>query len=301
MELYVLQAFNALSVSSILLLVALGLAFAFGLMGVINMAHGELIMAGAYTTYLLQETLEGSWLGAGATGGFFLLSLPASFGAAALLAYLLEVGLVRRLYGRPLDTLLATWGVSVILQQVARDLFGAPNVEVSSPAWLVGGVSFQGIFLPYKRLFILALAALTLVAVYLYLYRTAAGRRIRATMQDRSMAECLGISTHRVDSLTFALGGGLAGLAGCALTLLGPIGPALGTYYIVDAFLVVVLGGLGQLLGTVLAAGAIGTAGTFFQLSTGASVARAAVFALVIAFLQWRPAGLLAARTRTVD
>lgn len=301
LDIYLIQLFNALSVSSILLLVALGLAFAFGLMNVINMAHGEFIMAGAYTAYVMERATAKGWLGAGESGLYFLLSLPAAFLAGALLAYALEGLLLRRLYGRPLDTLLATIGVSVALQQAARDIFGAPNVQVVSPSWLRGGVEVLGLYLPLSRLFILGLAALAVTGVYYYLYRTPAGRRIRATMQDRAVAASQGVDTRRVDAATFALGGGLAGLAGCALVLLGPIGPALGTYYIVDAFMVVVMGGLGQLAGTALAALCIGSAGAMLELGMGASLAKVAVFALVILFLQVRPSGLVALRSRALD
>ncbi len=295
MDIAVTQVFNALSVSSILLLVALGLAFTFGLMGVINMAHGEFIMLGAYTAYLLER-----WLGP--AGGLpFALALPAAFALTAALGFLLEAVLVRHLYARPLDTLLATWGVSLILQQVARDLFGAPNVQVTSPPWLEGGVPLLGAVLPNKRLFIVALAGACLAGIYGFLYRTAAGRRVRAVMQNRAVASALGVDARRVDGATFALGSGLAGVAGCALTLLGPIGPALGTYYIVDAFLVVILGGVGQLGGTLAAAGVVGTFNTLFEFGSTASLGKVLVFGLVILFLQWRPAGLLALRTRALD
>lgn len=301
LEIYLIQLFNALSVSSILLLIALGLAFAFGLMNVINMAHGELIMAGAYTAYVMERAATGGLLAWAGPGVSFWLSLPVSFVVGAVLATTMEALLIRHLYGRPLDTLLATLGVSVALQQAARDIFGAPNVQVTAPAWLRGGVEVFGLYLPMSRLFILALAAVAVASVYWYLYRTGAGRRIRATMQNRAVAESQGIDTRRVDAVTFALGGGLAGLAGCALTLLGPIGPALGTYHIVDAFMVVVLGGLGQLAGTAVAALAIGSAGAMFELGMGTSLAKAAVFALVILFLQFRPSGIIAVRSRAID
>ena len=301
MELYILQLFNGLSVGSILLLVAIGLAFAFGLMNVINMAHGELIMAGAYTAYLVERMARSTWLAPDATGLYFLLGLPAAFLVGAVLAYAMEALIIRHLYGRPLDTLLATLGVSVALQQAARDIFGAPNVQVTSPSWLAGGVRLFGLYLPLGRLFILGLVLAVVGALYVYLYRSDGGRRIRATMQNRAVAASQGIDTRRVDAATFALGGGLAGLAGCALTLLGPIGPALGTYYIVDAFMVVVLGGLGQIVGTALAALIIGLSGVMLELQLGASLAKAAVFAVVILFLQFRPAGLVALRSRAVD
>lgn len=202
------------------------------------------------------------------------------------------------MYGRPLDTLLATWGVGLILQQAARSIFGAPNVQVISPAWLSGGLRVGALILPYKRLFIIALVVLLIGAIYAYLTRTAGGRRLRAVMQNREMASCLGVASRRVDALTFGLGAGLAGIAGCVLTLIGPIGPNLGTNYIVDAFMVVVLGGTGNLMGTILAALLIGVINSVIEFSTTATVAKALVFVAVIAFLQWRPTGLVVQRAR---
>jgi urea transport system permease protein len=298
MALWLLQIFNGLSLGSILLLIALGLAFAFGLMKVINMAHGELIMVGAYVTYVFQQTLAEP-LGGTELGIWFVLAIPAAFLITALLGLLLEVSLIRFLYGRPLDTLLATWGVGLVLQQAARSIFGAPNVQVTSPEWLNGGlVVMPGLLLPYKRLFIIALVIVCVVGIYIHLSRTGSGRRIRAAMQNREMAASLGVATRRVDAMTFALGAGLAGVAGSALTLIGPIGPAIGTFYIVDAFMVVVLGGVGNLLGTVVAAMLIGMFNTLFELGTSASIGKVLVFVMIIAFLQWRPAGILALRTR---
>ncbi len=293
----ILHAFNGLSQSSILLLVALGLSFSFGLMNVINMAHGEFIMVGAYVTYLFDHHLSAA-LG-GDIGLWFLLAIPASFVVTGLLGALLEVTLIRFLYGRPLDTLLATWGVGLVLQQAARSIFGAPNVQVSSPAFLRGGVLLAGgLQLPYKRLFLLGLCVACLAAVYGYLYRSPGGLRLRAVMQNRQMASCLGVRSRRVDAAAFALGAGLAGVAGCALTQLGSIGPSLGTNYIVDAFMVVILGGLGRLLGTVTAALLIGVSNTLLELGTTASLGKVLVFALVVAFLQRRPSGLLTQRAR---
>lgn len=298
MDLFLLQVFNAVSVSSILLLIALGLAFSFGLMNVINMAHGELIMVGAYVTYLLQKLAVGAF-GPGAIGPAFLVALPAAFLVTAGLGLLLERGLIRFLYGRPLDTLLVTWGIGLVLQQLARSIFGAPNVQVVSPTWLGGGLAIAtGTLLPYKRIFIIGLVAICLVALYFYLYRSSNGRRIRAVMQNRPMAAALGVATSRVDAGGFALGSGLAGIAGCALTLIGPIGPAIGTYYIVDAFMVVVLGGVGQLIGTVGAALAIGSLNTAFEFGSSATVGKVLVLVAIIAFLQWKPRGLVALRSR---
>jgi urea transport system permease protein len=281
-----------------LLLVALGLAFSFGLMGVINMAHGELIMFGAYCAYVTQNVFA-AVSGGPVSGAYFIVALLLSFVVAAAAGLALELLLIRRLYGRPLDTLLATWGVALMLQQLARSIFGAPNVQVVSPAWLDGGLRLgPALLLPSKRLFILVLVVACLAAVYAYLYRSAAGRRLRAAMQNREMAACLGVATRRVDATTFAIGSGLAGVAGCALSLLGSVGPSLGTYYIVDAFMVVVLGGVGMLPGTIMAALAIGGLNTAFEYGSTASLGKAIVFGLVILFLQWRPAGLVALRTR---
>ncbi len=299
MAIWLSQGFNAISIGSILLLIAIGLAFSFGLMNVINMAHGELIMAGAYTAYVVQTKLVGPFGSAG-LDVYLFIALPIAFVVAAAMGAVVERVLIRRLYGRPLDTLLATWGLSLILQQAARSIFGAPNVQVIAPPWLRSGLEvMDGFVMPYSRIFILALAALCLSGVALYLTRTAGGRRIRAVMQNREIASSLGVRTPTVDTLTFALSSGLAGVAGCALALLGPIGPSLGTYYIVDAFMVVVLGGVGMLAGTVAAAFSIGGLNTFFEWGTSASLGKVFVFAAIIVFLQWRPAGLIARKSRS--
>ncbi|MEV4574726.1 urea ABC transporter permease subunit UrtB [Nonomuraea jabiensis] len=270
-----------LSIGAVLLLIALGLTFTFGQMGVINMAHGEFIMAGAYTAFLLQD---------------LVLALPAAFLVAGLMGLVLERAAIRHFYGRPLDTLLLTWGVSLVLQQLARDLFGAPNVQVPAPSWLAGGIGI----LPYNRLFIMGLAIAGVVAVWLYLNRTGLGRRTQAVVQNRQLAATSGIDTGRVDMLTFFIGSGLAGVAGVALTLIGPVGPALGTYYIVDAFLVVVAGGLGQLRGAVLAAIGLGLLNSYAEFWSDASLAKVIVFAVIIAFLQVRPQGMFVLRSRVL-
>lgn len=301
MALVLQQIFNGLSVSSILLLIALGLAITFGLMKVINMAHGELIMIGAYTAYVVQGLFT-SYLPESVFDYYFVIAIPASFLVAALFGLVLEMTMIRYLYGRPLDSLLATWGVGMILQQLARSIFGAPNVAVVSPSWLNGGLAIMpGLVLTYKRLFIIGLVIVCLLCMFLYIYRSAAGRRMRAVMQNRDMAASLGISTRKVDAATFAIGAGIGGIAGCALSLMGPIGPALGTYYIVDAFMVVVLGGVGKLLGTVLGALGMGLANTLFESLTDASIGKVFVFIAVIAFLQWRPTGFVSLRTRALD
>lgn len=301
MSLFIMQLFNGLSVSSILLLIALGLAITFGLMNIINMAHGELLMVGAYTAYVtqhfFQHYLPPSWIGI-----YFPTSIIVAFGAAFLVGWLMEVLLIRHLYGRPLDSLLATWGVSMILQQLARTIFGAPNVSVQTPSWLSGGVRVTPtIYLPYARLFILALVAVCMTVIYIYLYHSRGGRNIRAVMQNRSMAASLGISTRRLDAQAFAFGSGVAGIAGCALTLIGPIGPDIGTHYIVDAFMVVVLGGIGKLAGTVVGALGIGFFNTSFEYFTSTTIAKVIVFTLIIIFLQWKPSGLATLRSRSLD
>jgi urea transport system permease protein len=280
------------SMGAVLLLIALGLTFTFGQMGVINMAHGEFIMAGAYTTYMLQ----------GVVGTLAVpTALVVAFAVAGTMGLTLERLAIRRFYGRPLDTLLLTWGISLILQQVARDIFGAPNVQVTAPGWLTGGFGLGGVRVPYNRVFILVLALGCVAAIGAYLTRSRQGRRTRAVMQNRQLAAVSGVATERVDQLTFFLGSGLAGVAGVALTLIGPVGPALGTYYIVDAFLIVVAGGLGQLRGAVLAALALGVLNSYVEFWTDASLAKVVVFAVIVAFLQVRPQGLFVLRTRTLS
>ncbi len=296
--LVLLGVFNGLSVASILLLIAIGLAITFGLMNVINMAHGQFIMVGAYVAYVCGNLAAGL-LGPAMAGNAFILALPASFLVAALLGWALERSLIRFLYQRPLDTLLATWGVGLVFEQAAKTIFGAPNVTVIVPTWLTGTLQLgEDLSLSVARLFILGLAVTALVGVHLYLFRTNTGRLVRAVMQNRAMADCLGVRTERVDAYTFAVGTGLAGLAGAALCLLGPVGPFIGTDYIVQAFMVVVLGGVGQLLGTVGAAASIGGLDSIFNLKFSVSIGQVIVFAAVIAFLQLRPSGFVRTRTR---
>ena len=291
MDVLVTQVFNGLSGGSILLLAALGLALTFGQMGVINMAHGEFIMAGAYTAYVTQNVL-------GSAGLSLLVSLPIAFAVGGVLGVVLEATLLRRMYHRPLDTLLVTWGVSLLLQQLARDVFGTAGVDVPAPAWLSGPVEVLGFSFPRTRLFILLLAVASFLALAAALRYTALGRRIRATVQNRPLAETSGISTRATDRLTFFIGSGLAGVAGVALTLMGSISPNLGTSYIVDAFLVVVVGGIGQIRGAVIAAFLLGIAQSWIEYSTTASIAKVLVFALIVAFLQVRPQGIFTVRTR---
>ncbi|MDJ1180671.1 urea ABC transporter permease subunit UrtB [Roseofilum sp. BLCC_M91] len=376
--------FNGISIGSVLLIAALGLAIIFGLMGVINMAHGELMMLGAYTTFVVQNGFRA--MGDSFFEVYIFFALPAAFIVAAIMGIILERGVIRFLYGRPLETLLATWGVSLILQQFVRSVswqmvaglgifallffggwwllsrrpnfvqirkwaisllfplsagiaittgailgnifklavtqpwFGAQNVDVTAPSWLRGGLPVLNFQLPYARLFIMGLTALCIVGIYVFLQRSPWGLRIRSVTQNRTMSACLGIPTNQVDALTFALGSGLAGVAGCAISLLGSVGPNTGQNYIVDAFMVVVVGGVGKLVGSLVAALSIGTlnyligSGTlalvatpiqpvadFFTFFATTSMAKVMVFAFIIAFLQIRPAGIFPQKGRTVD
>lgn len=293
MDALVSQLFAGLSLGSVLLLAALGLALTFGQMGVINMAHGEFMMAGAYTAFVVQKVIADA-------GVSLLVSLVIGFLVGGLLGLILEITLISRMYTRPLDTLLVTFGVALVLQQLARDVFGAPNVDVRAPAWLSGAVPILGVGIPKTRLFILALAILCVVALALLLKLSPLGRRIRATVQNRDLAETSGISTRATDRLTFFIGSGVAGVAGVALTLLGSVGPTVGTNYIVDAFLVVVVGGIGQLKGAVIAAFGLGLLSAGFEYSTTASLAKVLLFVVIVAFLQVRPQGLVSVRTRSL-
>jgi urea transport system permease protein len=376
--------FNGISIGAVLLIAALGLAIIFGLMGVINMAHGELMMFGAYATFVVQngcKQLGGFWFEI-----YIFLALIIAFIFTAGVGLILERGVIRYLYGRPLETLLATWGVSLIFQQFVRSVnwvliiglvifsllffggfkilnsrtniervrqlgvamilllslgltisvsnllsqtyqqavtqpwFGAQNVDVTAPSWLQAGISLGGVQLPFARLFIIALTIICVGGIYLFLQRSNWGLRIRAVTQNRNMSACLGIPTQKVDAITFALGSGLAGVAGCAISLLGSVGPNTGQNYIIDTFMVVVVGGVGNLLGTIVAALGIGTAnfligsGTLgllftpvkpladvFSFFATTSMAKVMVFALIIGFLQWKPAGIFPQKGRTVD
>lgn len=374
--------FGGLSVGSVLLLAALGLAIVFGLMGVINMAHGEFMMLGAYTTFVVQNLFKKTPL----SGLYIFFALVAAFIVTAILGILLERTVIRYLYGRPLETLLATWGVSLILQQFVRSVswqlvfglllfcalffaawwaaarrpdfsrirgwviglmlplsaaiaviisqvlgqtfkmpftrpwFGTQGVDVTAPSWLRGGLPIGDYQLPYTRLFIIALTAVCVFGIYWFLNKTPWGLRIRAVTQNRAMSACLGIPTQKVDALTFALGSGLAGIAGCAVSLLGSVSSNTGQSYIVDAFMVVVVGGVGKLVGSIVAALSIGTISyvigsnalgplvsfspaltSFFEFFATSSMAKVMVFALIILFLQFRPAGLFPQKGRTVD
>jgi urea transport system permease protein len=291
------QLFTGVSIGAVLLLIALGLSLTFGQMNVINMAHGEFIMAGAYTTYVLQKSISGA-------GISLIVALPVAFLVSGALGALLEWLLIRRLYLRSLDTLLVTWGVSLMLQQLARDIFGAPNVQTRAPDVLTGHITVIGgddpLTFANSRLFILGLAVAAVVALSLTLRLTPLGRRIRAVVQNRDLAEVSGISTGRVDRTAFFIGSGLAGVAGVALTLVGPIGPTMGTNVIIDAFLVIVVGGIGQLKGSVIVAFALGALQSVLEYSTTVSVAKVLVLVAIVAFLQWRPQGLYTLRTRSL-
>ena len=287
------QLVAGISLGSILLLAALGLALTFGQMGVINMAHGEFMMAGAYTAFVAQGFIADA-------GTSLLLAIPLGFLVGGTMGVVLEATLIRWMYHRPLDTLLVTWGVALILQQAARDIFGAPNVDVRAPSWLSGSVNLGVTQVPAARLFILVLAVAAVVGLSLLLKATPLGRRIRAVVQNRDLAETVGVSTRSTDRLTFFIGSGLAGIAGVALTLLGSTGPTLGTSYIVDAFLVVVAGGIGQIRGAVIAAFGLGLLQATFEYSTTASIAKVMVFVVVVVFLQIRPQGIFSVRTRSL-
>lgn len=300
MQEFITTLFNGLSLSSIILLTSLGLAITFGLMRVINMAHGEFVMIGAYMTYVTQQ-LFSAFLPISMRDWYYIAALPLAFAATFLLGAVLEKLVISRLYGREIDSLLATWGISLILQKAARSIFGAQGVNVNAPKFLSGGLTVAGCTFSYNRLFILGLVLVCLGGVGLLMYRTAFGRQVRAVMQNRPMAQCMGINSRRVDSLTFSLGSGLAGLAGCSLALLGSIDATVGQNYIVNSFMAVVLGGVGRLLGTVVGSTAIGGASIFAENYTSATIAKAIVLLLVIVFLQKRPQGLFTIRSRSLD
>ncbi len=292
--------FNGLSLSSIILLASLGLAITFGLMRVINMAHGEFMMIGAYTSYVVQNLLQ-TWLGnSGADVGYFL-SIIIAFAVTFLIGSLLETLVVSRLYGREIDSLLATWGISLILQQAARTIFGTQGVLVTTPKVLSGSVRIGKASLSMTRLFIIALVACCLLLVWFLMYRTNFGRQMRAVMQNRSMAQCMGINSRKIDNLTFSIGSGLAGIAGCSIALLGSIDSTVGQNYIVNTFMAVVLGGVGKLLGTVLGSSIIGFSSIGFETMTSSSIAKAIVLLIIIIFLQKKPQGLFTVRSRALD
>jgi urea transport system permease protein len=292
--------FAGVSLGSILLLAALGLAITYGLMGVINMAHGELIMVGAYATYVVQNLFKAHL--PGAFDWYLLCAVPVAFAVAALVGMALERTVIRWLYGRPLETLLATWGISLVLIQAVRTIFGAQNVQVENPAFMSGGVEiFANVVLPWSRIVIVAFAGAVVAGVWLLLTRTRLGLFVRGVTQNREMASCVGVPTARVDTLAFGLGSGIAGLAGCALSQIGNVGPDLGQSYIVDSFMVVVLGGVGQLAGTIYAALGLGFANKLLESWAGAVLAKIAVLVFIIVFIQKRPQGMFALKGRSVE
>lgn len=310
-------AFRGASLGSVLLVVAIGLAITFGLMGIINMAHGEFIAVGAYTTYVIQNVfasglnlspfgfslaIPGMNVSQGSMGFYFVVALPASFIVAALVGILLERSVIRFLYKRPLESLLATWGISMVMQQVLKFIFGSNNVQVTSPSWLSGNWTVNDIVLGWNRVFVIGFAVLIIVITWLILNKTSLGLLIRAVMQNRNMAACMGVRTERVNMMTFAFGCGLAGLAGGFISQIGNVGPSMGQLYIVDSFMTVVVGGVGNILGTVISAIGIGVADQTLQQYLGNPViGKILVLAAIILFLQWRPAGLFVTRSRSLD
>lgn len=292
--------FSGLSLGSILILVSLGLSVVYGLAGIINMSHGEFLMIGAYTTYCVQQLFE-AFLPASMFDLSFFVSLPISFVVAALFGLAIERLVLRHLYSRPLESMLATLGISLILIQLARSIFG-DLTTVKSPAILSGGIAFDsGLILPYNRLFIIGLTIIIFIGVYMLFQRTRLGVRIRAVTQNRNMSACVGISTQKIDMITFMLGSGLAGVAGCAITLIGNVVPNMGQTYIVDSFLVVVTGGVGKLAGCAVSGLGIGILSKFFEAGFEAVYGKVMILLLIIVFLQFRPKGLFADKGRIGD
>ena len=298
---YLENLVQGISLGSVLLLAAVGLAITFGVMGVINMAHGEMIMLGAYSAYVTQEifraVLPPSWIGA-----YLLAALPVAFIVAAAVGIAIERGVIRFLYGRPLETMLATWGVSLGLQQAVRMIFGAPNKEVANPEWMTGAIEIAGgLAITWNRVYIIVFCFAVLGLIALILQRTSFGLHMRAVTQNRAMADTMGIPTARIDALTFGLGSGIAGMAGVALSQIGNVSPNLGQIYIVDSFLVVVFGGVGNLMGTLVGALTLGVVNKFLEPVAGAVLGKVVVLVCIILFIQKRPRGLFAAKGRAAD
>ena len=292
--------FYGLSLGSILLLAALGLAITFGLMGIINMAHGEMLMLGAYATFLVQNLFR-EYL-PGIFDWYLVIAIPISFIVSAIIGIILERTIIRHLYGRPLETLLATWGISLILIQSVRLLFGAQNVKVANPSYLSGGIEvFHGVVLPYNRIAIIMFVVFVVISIWMLLQKTSLGLQVRAVTQNREMASCMGISTHKIDMYTFGLGSGVAGLGGLALSQIGNVGPELGQLYIVDSFMVVVTGGVGKIAGTVAGALGLGILNKFLEPVAGAVLGKIIVLILIVILIQKRPQGLFAPKGRMVD
>jgi urea transport system permease protein len=293
------RLFSGLSLGSILLLAAMGLAITYGLLGVINLAHGEMLMIGAYATYVTQQVFI-EYL-PNHLDFYVIAAIPMAFVCSAIIGVILERSVIRWLYGRPLETLLATWGISLFLIQLVRQIFGAQNVEVSNPTWLSGGVELWNIVMPFNRIAIIVFAALVLIGIWLVISRTRLGLFIRSVTQNRSMAACVGVNTAKVDMLAFGLGSGIAGLAGVALSQIGNVGPDLGQAYIIDSFMVVVLGGVGQLAGTVYAALGLGVFSKLIEPGVGAVLTKIIILVFIIAVIQKRPQGLFALKGRFVE
>jgi len=292
--------FAGLSLGSVLLLAALGLAITYGLIGVINMAHGEFLMIGAYATYVVQNLFQQHW--PGAFDWYPLAAVPVAFAAAAAVGALIERLVLKHLYGRPLETLLTTFGISLLLIQATRMIFGAQNVQVENPSWMSGGFAvLPNLILPYNRLVILLFSVTVIVLAWAVLNRTRLGLFVRAVTQNRRMAACVGVRTGRVDSYAFAFGAGIAGLGGCALAQIGNVGPDLGQSYIIDSFMVVVLGGVGQLAGTIIGAFGLGIASKALEPFSGAVLAKIAVLVFIVLFIQKRPQGMFALKGRSAE
>ena len=293
------RLFSGLSLGSILLLAAMGLAITYGLLGVINLAHGEMLMIGAYATYVTQQLFVNhlpNYLDL-----YVIAAIPVAFFSSAVIGVMLERTVIRWLYGRPLETLLATWGISLFLIQLVRQIFGAQNVEVSNPAWLSGGVEIWNVVMPFNRIAIIVFAVIVLTGIWLVISQTRLGLFIRSVTQNRSMASCVGVNTAKVDMLAFGLGSGIAGLAGVALSQVGNVGPDLGQAYIIDSFMVVVLGGVGQLAGTVYAALGLGAFSKLIEPGVGAVLTKIIILVFIIAVIQKRPQGLFALKGRFVE
>ena len=292
--------FYGMSLGSILLLAALGLAITFGLMGVINMAHGEMLMIGAYSTFVIQNLFRDylpnlfDW--------YLIAAIPTAFIVSGFVGIIMERSVIRHLYGRPLETLLATWGISLVLIQTVRLIFGAQNVEVANPSYLSGGIqAFNGVVLPFNRIAIIIFVIFVVISVWTLLQKSSLGLQVRAVTQNRGMASCVGISTRKIDMYTFGLGSGVAGLGGVALSQVGNVGPELGQLYIVDSFMVVVLGGVGKIAGTVAGAMGLGVLNKFLEPVAGAVLGKILVLVLIIIVIQKRPQGLFALKGRMVD
>jgi len=298
---YGITVFEGLSLGSVLLLAAIGLAITFGVMGVINMAHGEMIMLGAYSTFVVQEVFR-AFLPPGWIDAYLVAAVPVAFLVTGAVGVGLERGIIRFLYGRPLETLLATWGVSLVLQQLVRSIFGAPNREVANPSWMTGGFELVGgATITWNRLVILIFSFVVLGALLLVLRRTKFGLHMRAVTQNREMSAAMGIPTARIDALTFGLGSGVAGMAGVALSQIGNVSPNLGTLYIVDSFMVVVFGGVGSLMGTLAGAMSLGIVNKFLEPFAGAVLGKVVVLVAIILFIQKRPRGLFALKGRAAE